>query len=352
MSKLPLAGRVALVAGATRGAGRGIAAALGEAGAKVWLTGRSVRGAAPSGRPETLEDTAELVASLGGEPRWRRVDHLEPEQVGALCAEIRAEDGGLDLLVNDIWGGDALTAWGKPIWEHPLEDGLRLLRTAVHTHLITSHFAAPLLLEREGGLLVEITDGVGDYYRGTAFYDLAKADTRRMAQILHTELAPLGHAALAVTPGFLRSEAVLDHFGVTEARWRDAVAQDPHFVASETPRFVGRGIAALAADPERARFGGQVLSSGVLGRRYGLEDVDGRRPDFGTYSRDLLREALAGIEDWAGATASVEALTEAVGELAAPFVMINGPALLAALRAGGQGEAALQATVEACLQLG
>lgn len=353
MSTLPLAGRVALVAGATRGAGRGIAVALGEAGATVWCTGRSVAGATPPGRPETVEETAAMVEAAGGQARWRRVDHLDPAAVSALCAEIAAQDGGLDLLVNDVWGGDALTDWGEPLWRHSLERGLKLLRTAVHTHLITSHSAVPLLLERENALLVEITDGVGAYYRGSIFYDLAKADTRRMAFALHHELAPLGHAAVAVTPGFLRSEAMLDHFGVTEATWRDGVAQDPHFAESETPRFVGRAIAALAADPARGRFGGQVLSSGQLGARYGLRDLDGRQPDFGAYSRRVLVEGILALPPEALEQALAgSGLAGAVSELAAPFASVAGEALLEALRAGDRSAEAVSEAVTRTLQLG
>jgi len=282
----PLAGRVALVAGATRGAGRGIAVELGAAGATVYCTGRSTRGRPSSmGRPETIEETAERVDAAGGRGIPLPVDHAEPAQVAALVARIAAEqDGRLDVLVNDIWGGDPLTRWGVPFWEHPLEDGLALHRTAVETHLITSWHAAPLMVARGSGLVVEVTDGTSPRYRGSLFYDLAKAAAIRLALGQAEELRPHGVTAVAVTPGFLRSEAVLDHFGVTAATWRDAIARDEHFAHSETPAFVGRAVAALAADPGGARFAGRALASWELAREYGFTDADGTRPDWGAHA--------------------------------------------------------------------
>ncbi len=276
-----LRGSVALVAGATRGAGRGIAIELALAGATVVATGRSSRigGASPMGRSETIEETAELIQAAGGECVARVVDHSDSEQVAGLVDWIRDEFGRLDVLVNDIWGGDPLTDWGKLFWEHSLENGLALLRTAVDTHLITSWHAAPLLIEN-GGLIVEITDGVHDRYRENLFYDLAKHSVNRLALAQACELKAKGVAAVAVSPGFLRSEAVLDHFGVSESNWRDAIEQDPHFANSETPRFVGRGVAALAADPNAARFSGQALGSWDLSDEYGCTDVDGSRPHW------------------------------------------------------------------------
>jgi NAD(P)-dependent dehydrogenase (short-subunit alcohol dehydrogenase family) len=282
---LPLLNHVALVAGATRGAGRGIAVELGSAGATVYVTGRTTRRErSPMNRPETIEDTAELVDAAGGRGIAVRVDHSDPAQVAELVARIAGEqDGRLDVLVNDVWGGDPLTDWSSPFWRHPLDDGLRLLRQAVETHVITSHHAVPLLVERGAGLVVEITDGVSDDYRGSLFYDLAKASVIRLARGMAAELGPRGVTAVALTPGFLHSEAVLDHFGVTAEGWRDAIAKDRHFAASETPRFVGRAVAALAADPDVDRWNGRALSSWQLANAYGFTDVDGSRPDWGAH---------------------------------------------------------------------
>jgi NAD(P)-dependent dehydrogenase (short-subunit alcohol dehydrogenase family) len=290
MSAGDLTGRVALVAGATRGAGRGSAVALGEAGATVYCTGRSTRARPPADddRPETIEETAELVSAAGGTGIPVAVDHLEPGQVAALVARIDAEQGRLDVLVNDIWGGEKLFEWRTPVWEHDLANGLRLLRLAVDTHLITSHHALPLLIRRPGGLVVEMTDGTREYnddnYRVSMFYDLAKASVLRLAFAQGAELAPHGCTAVALTPGWLRSEMMLDNYGVTEDDWRDGAAVNPHFAAiSESPRFAGRAIVALAADPDRARHNGGSLSSGGLAREYGFTDVDGSRPDCWRY---------------------------------------------------------------------
>ena len=251
-------------------------------------TGRSTRGH-PSDydRPETIEETAELVTALGGEGIAVRVDHLVPAEVAALVGRIRAERGRLDILVNDIWGGERLFEWNKTVWEHDLENGLRLLRLGIDTHLITAHYALPLLIERPGGLLVEVTDGTAAYnaehYRLSPFYDLAKTAPIRLAWAHARDLAPHGATAVAITPGWLRSEMMLDAFGVTEATWRDALPKQPHFIISETPRFIGRAVAALAADPDRARWSGQSLSSGALSQVYGFTDIDGSRPDCWRY---------------------------------------------------------------------
>ncbi|MFG2374187.1 SDR family oxidoreductase [Streptomyces sp. NPDC048504] len=284
----PLEGKVALVAGATRGAGRGIAVELGAAGATVYVTGRSTRAQRSEyDRPETVEDTADLVTAAGGRGIAVPTDHLEPSAVRALVDRIDDEQGRLDVLVNDIWGGEHLFAWDTPVWEHDLDNGLRILRLAVETHAITSHHALPLLLRRPGGLVVEMTDGTAEYnrdtYRVSFFYDLAKSSVLRMAFALGHELGPRGATALALTPGWLRSEIMLDQFGVREDNWRDALERVPHFAISETPRYVGRAVAALTADPEVARWNGQSLSSGGLAPVYGFTDLDGSRPDAWRY---------------------------------------------------------------------
>src|SRR5262245_21688125 len=293
-----LEGKVALVAGGTRGAGRGIAVELGAAGATVYVTGRTTRSQASEiGRPETIEETAALVSELGGEGVAVRVDHLVPHEVEALVAGIRTERGSLDILVNDIWGGEHLFEWNKAVWEHNLENGLRLLRLAVDTHLITAHHALPLLIASPGGLLVEVTDGTAEYnadhYRLSVFYDLAKLAAIRMAWAHAKDLARHGASAVCITPGWMRSEMMLGNYSVTEANWRDATAKSPHFVISESPRFTGRAVVALAADPERARWTGQSLSSGGLAKIYGLTDVDGSQPDCWRYMREVQEAGKA-----------------------------------------------------------
>jgi NAD(P)-dependent dehydrogenase (short-subunit alcohol dehydrogenase family) len=283
----PLAGRVALVAGATRGAGRGIALALGAAGATVYATGRTTRAQrSEMNRPETIEETAELVDAAGGRGVAVQVDHLIPEQVRALVERIDREQGRLDVLVNDVWGATTME-WNKTVWESDLEAGLRTLRLAVDTHAITSHFALPLLIRRPGGLVVEVNDGTEAYnathYRVSFFYDLAKAAVGRMAFALAHELAPHGATAVSLTPGWLRSEAMLEAYGVSESSWRDATRIQPHFAISETPLYVGRAVAALAADPGVARWNGRSLSSGELAQVYGFTDADGSQPDAWRY---------------------------------------------------------------------
>ena len=294
-----LRGRVAVVAGATRGAGRGIAAALGEAGATVVCTGRSSisrAGNSDYDRPETIEETAALVDELGGEGVALQVDHLDAGAVRALAHRIRGDYGGIDILVNDIWGAEVLKGppptWNRPIWEHDLDDGLRILRLGVDTHLITSHCLHPLLIERPGGLLVEVTDGTRQYndhnFRLSVFYDLAKTAVNRLAFAHGHELERFGATAVAVTPGWLRSEMMLDNWGVEEANWRSALDPDrggglptapPGFAESESPRYVGRAIAAIAADADRARWNQRSVTSAELAREYGFTDIDGRQPD-------------------------------------------------------------------------
>lgn len=283
----PLAGKVALVAGGTRGAGRGIAVQLGAAGATVYVTGRTTRShRSEMNRPETIEETAELVDEAGGHGIPVRVDHLVPDEVKALVERIEREQGALHLLVNDIWGTDEIE-WEKPVWESDLEAGLHTLRLAVDTHVITSHFAIPLLLATPGGLVVEVTDGTDEYnsanYRNSFFYDLAKGAVSRLAFALAHELRSQDATSVLLTPGWLRSELMLKLFGVAEENWRDATAFEPHFAISETPAFVGRAVAALAADPDVARWHGQSLSSGQLAQVYGFTDLDGSRPDAWRY---------------------------------------------------------------------
>jgi len=294
-----LHGRVAVVAGATRGAGRGIAAALGEAGATVVCTGRSAMSGNENSdydRPETIEETAALVDELGGEGVAVQVDHLDAGQVRTLANRIRSDYGAIDILVNDIWGAEILKGppptWNRPIWEHDLDDGLRILRLGIDTHLITSHCLHPLLVHKPGGLVVEVSDGTKEYnddnFRLSVFYDLAKTAVNRLAFAHGYELARFGATAVAVTPGWLRSEMMLDNWAVCEENWRTALDPElrpglptapPGFAESESPRFVGRGIAAIAADESRARWNQRSVTSADLAREYGFTDIDGRRPD-------------------------------------------------------------------------
>ena len=288
-----LRGRVALVAGATRGGGRGIAVALGEAGATVYCTGRSTRERRSEvDRPETIEETAELLTQAGGEGIPVQVDHLEAEQVARLVERIDSDHGRLDVLVNDVWGAEHLFRFDTPLWEHDLADGLRLLRLAVDTHLITSHHALPLLIRNRGGLVVEVTDGTAaynaDHHRVNTFYDLAKTSVIRLAWAQAQELAPHGCTAVALTPGWMRSEQMLEHHSVSESNWREATERTPHFCISESPRYVGRAVAALASDPERARWNGESLSSGQLALEYGFTDTDGTRPDCWRYMVEVI----------------------------------------------------------------
>ncbi|TQR44598.1 SDR family oxidoreductase [Paenibacillus popilliae] len=285
----PLQDQVAVVAGATRGAGRGIAAMLGEAGATVYCTGRSTRSLqSDMKRSETIEDTADIVTAYGGVGIPVRVDHTKEEEVKALFERVRREQNGrLDILVNDVWGGDPLTEWGTPFWEHSLAGGLLMQERAVHSHMITSYYGSPLMVARKQGLLIEITDGVDYRYRGNLYYSLAKVSAIHLAAAMAEELRPHGVTAVAVTPGFLRSEAMLELFGVTKENWKDAVKQDPHFIMSETPMYVGRAIAALAADTNKMEKTGQSLSSWGLSDEYDFVDEDGNRPHWGNYAAEL-----------------------------------------------------------------
>ncbi|WP_042417288.1 SDR family oxidoreductase [Streptacidiphilus anmyonensis] len=291
----PLEGQVALVAGGTRGGGRGIAVELGAAGATVYVTGRSSRASGRSDldRPETIEETAEAVTAAGGTGIPVRVDHSEPAQVRELVARIEAEQSGrLDVLVNCVWGGDPLTEWDRPLWEQDLEQGFRLVRRAVDTHVITSHHALPLLVARGRGLVVEVTDGNTARYRGSFFYDQAKAAVIRLAVAQAAELREHGVAAVALTPGFLRSEAVLEVCGVTEANWREGAAVDADFTASESPAYLGRAVVALASDPDILKLSGQALATWELAPRYGFTDADGSQPNWAAYWAAVLEPKL------------------------------------------------------------
>jgi len=289
--KSALSGKVALVAGATRGAGRGIAVQLGAAGATVYVTGRTTRSErSEMNRPETIEETAALVDQAGGRGIAVQVDHLMPDQVSALVTRIEEEQGCLHVLVNDIWGATRME-WNKSVWESSLEYGLRTLRLAVDTHAITSHFAIPLLIKTPGGLVVEVTDGTDEYnaanYRVSFFYDLAKASVNRMAFALAHELRPYHATAVSLTPGWLRSEAMLEAYGVTESNWHDATKKMAHFAISESPAFVGRAVAALAQDPDVSRWNGKSLSSGQLAKIYGFTDLDGSQPNGWRYVTEV-----------------------------------------------------------------
>ena len=286
-----LAGKVALVGGATRGAGRGIAVQLGTAGATVYVTGRTTRSErSEMDRPETIEETAALVDQAGGRGIAVQVDHLMPDEVRALVARIEDEQGALHVLVNDIWGATRME-WNKSVWESDLDYGLRTLRLGVETHAITSHFALPLLIKTPGGLVVEVTDGTDEYnashYRVSFFYDLAKASVNRMAFALAHELRPYGATAVSLTPGWLRSEQMLENYGVTEANWLEATKRSPHFAISESPAFVGRAVVALAQDPDVSRWNGKSLSSGQLAKVYGFTDIDGSQPDAWRYVAEV-----------------------------------------------------------------
>lgn len=311
---MSLEGKVAVVAGATRGCGRGIAVELGAAGATVYCTGRSTRGN-PSdlNRPETIEETAERVTQAGGVGIAVRVDHTREEEVKALFERVRAEQNGrLDVLVNDVWGGDSVIEWGKPFWEMDAAQGWRLLERSVYSHLLTSRYAVPLMLGRNSGLIVEVTDGDSLSYRGNFFYDLVKTTVIRLAYAMAEEFksnryvgeggaksaeAPKGITAVALTPGFLRSEAMLDHFGVTEANWRDAIAKDPYYAESETPHYIGRAVVALASDPNVHQKAGKALATWHLSREYGFTDVDGRAPHWQEFfDRMQARKGLDSVD--------------------------------------------------------
>ncbi len=290
----PLDGQIALVAGATRAAGRGIALELAAAGAKVYCTGRSTRGnPATRGRPETIEETAELIEAAGGRAVAIRVDHTVETEVEALAARVRADEGRLDILVNDIWGGDDLLDWGAKFWTLDMAVVRTLVERAILSHLITARYLAPMMVEAKRGLIVEVTDGEFTGYRGQLLYDLIKSSVNRLAYAMAWDLAGAGVTALAVSPGFLRSEAMLDRFSVTEANWKDGVKADQHFAHSETPHYVGRAVAALAADANVADKAGLALFADDLADEYGFSDLDGSRPHFWRSVEAWIDEGLA-----------------------------------------------------------
>jgi len=295
MSESPLSGQVALVAGATRGAGRAIAVELARAGFYVYATGRSSRASGPSemGRPETIEETGELIAAAGGEGSALVVDHEDPASVAELVKGIERDHGRLDVLVNDIFGGDRYMEWDKPLWEHDWAGGLRMLQMGVHTHLITCRAAIPLILRTAGAdrtlrLVVEMTDGTSEanaeFRRNVGFYyDLVKANVERIVKGLAVELEKDPVAVVGVTPGWLRSERMLENFGVSEANWRDACRDRPGFAISESPTYVARGVAALARAGDGERWKGSIVSGRQLSDAYGVTDTDGSRPDCWGY---------------------------------------------------------------------
>lgn len=289
-SEPDLSGKVAAVTGATRGAGRAIAVELGAAGATVFVGGRSTRAQKSEiGRAETIEETAELVTKAGGKGIAVRCDFTDPSDVDAFAARIDR----LDIFVNDVWGGELLVEWGK-FWEHDLERQLRMWRNGVESHLVAIHKLMPLVVQSDDGLVVEVTDGEdGQPYYVNLAYDAVKSSVRRFGDILARDLKDVpGVTAVSATPGFLRSEQMLEEFGVTEENWRDAVERVPDYVMSETPHYLGRGLAHLAADKRRARFSGQCLSSWRLMREYGFTDLDGSQPDWGRWHDEVVEPGV------------------------------------------------------------
>jgi NAD(P)-dependent dehydrogenase (short-subunit alcohol dehydrogenase family) len=293
-----LAGQVAVVAGATRGAGRGIARALGEAGATVYCTGRSISGRpSPYGRTETIDETAAMIAAAGGTAIAVRVDHTVDSEVQSLFSRVEQAHGRLDVLVNSVAGEDPMMAqWGS-FWEVDLTNGEAILRQALLSHIITAKHAAPLMMRHGRGLIVEVTENDLLLAGGNVVTQVVKTSQKFLATIFASDLRPHGVAAVAMTPGFLRSERMLEHFGVTEANWREAGKKDSNFLESESPLFVGRAVVALSQDPHVMKRSGHLVSSWELGREYGFTDVDGRRPDWGAKDLDfsVVPEALRAL---------------------------------------------------------
>jgi NAD(P)-dependent dehydrogenase (short-subunit alcohol dehydrogenase family) len=304
--------RVALVAGATRGAGRAVAVELARAGLFVYATGRSSRvsGRSEISRPETIEETGDLIRAAGGAGSALIVDHEDPVAVAGLVTAIEREHGRLDVLVNDIFGGDRYAEWDKPLWEHDWHGGLRMLQMGVHTHLITCQAAVPLMLRTAAangtqGLVVEMTDGTSEasaeFRRNVGFYyDLVKANVERIVQGLTSELTDHPVTAAGVTPGWLRSEKMLENFGVTEETWREACTRTPGFAISESPAYAARGVTALAQAADVSRWAGMIISARQLADAYGVTDTDGSRPDCWGYlaAYGWERDDGDGIEDF------------------------------------------------------
>lgn len=284
----PLDGQVAVVAGATRGAGRGIARALGEAGTIVYCTGRSVKGnPSPYKRPETIDETAAMIVAAGGTAIPVRVDHSVESEVEALFARVVREHGRLDIVVNSIAGEDPLAGAYGWFWDADLTNAAKALENALLSHIITAKHAAKLMISARRGLIVEVTEGDSLGAGGNPVKQVVKLALKGNALAMAAELHPHGVAAVAITPGFLRSESMLEHFGVTEENWREGGKKDRNFLTSESPLYVGRAVAALAADPKIIERSGQLFSSWELAREYKFTDVDGTRPDWGRHRIDF-----------------------------------------------------------------
>ena len=284
----PLAGRVALVAGATRGAGRGIARALGDAGATVYCTGRSITGRpSPYGRPETINETAAMIKAAGGTAVALRVDHTSEKEVKALFRRILRAHKRLDIVVDSVAGEDPLMGQYGFVWQADLTTADAIFRQGLTSRIITAKHAALAMMPARRGLIVEITESDIIGGGGNPMSQAVKMAQKVLPLLWAAELAPHGVTAIAMTPGFLRSESMLQHLGVTEETWRDAGKQDPNFLQSESPLFVGRAVAALAADPKVQDRTGMLVSSWELAREYGFTDYDGRRPDWGRHAIDF-----------------------------------------------------------------
>jgi len=284
----PLTGRVALVAGATRGAGRGIARALAEAGARVYCTGRSVTGKpSPYGRPETIDETAAMITAAGGKAIALRVDHTNEAEVKALFRRIMRTHKRIDIVVDSVAGEDPLMGTYGFLWQADLTTADAIFRQGLTSRIITAKHAALAMMPARRGLIVEVTEADMIGGGGNPMAQAVKTAQKVLPLLWAAELAPHGITATAITPGFLRSERMLEHFGVTESNWREAGKKDPNFLQSESPLFVGRAIAALAADPKVQNRTGMLFGSWELGRDYGVTDYDGRRPDWGRHKIDF-----------------------------------------------------------------